>query len=204
MAYLGTWQRFNDFLFKLDRKPDLWEDRASLFIAYLDDKGVQSNTIKSYISAIKTTLIHDNYKWQDNRILLNILTRGCRVINDRVRTRLPIGCGLLELLLFEVKREFGDSQPYLETMYLALFALSYYGLFRVGEVCASDHSIKASNVQIALNKEKILIILHSSKTHHEGMQPQKVKITSNKSEQTGSYRKCHFCPFKLMQNYLKM
>ena len=127
---------------------------------------MQSQTVKTYVSAIKRVLIDDGYTWDNTKILLTSLTRGCRIINDRVRTRLPIQCNLLELILFEVQRIFTDSsQYYLEILYKALFALGYYGLFRVGELTLSPHVIKASNVHVATNQDKILIVLYTSKTH---------------------------------------
>ena len=112
----------------MDVKPGLWENRVSLFGAYLVEKGVQSSTLRSYVSGIKRTLIDDGYDWADKKILLTTLTWACKVINDRVKTRLPIRRNLLEILVFELERLL-DEQPYLEMLYKALFLLSYYGLF---------------------------------------------------------------------------
>ena len=105
-TYLSVWRQFNRFLINLDVKPTLWEDRTTLFIGYLTDKGMQSSSIKSYVSAIKKTLIMDNYDWHDNLVLVRSLAKACRIINDSVRTRLPIHCGLLEMILFEIQRYF--------------------------------------------------------------------------------------------------
>ena len=55
----------------------------------------------------------------DNKVLLNTLAKACKLVNDKVKTRLPIQNKLLELLLFEIERLY-DSQPYLETMYKTL------------------------------------------------------------------------------------
>ena len=94
--------------------------------------------------------------------------------NDVLKARMPIHCRLLELILFELGRHFGTlQQPYLNKLYQALFALGYYGLFRIGELVSGDHTIKAKNVHIAKNKEKILIILYTSKTHGKESRPQK-------------------------------
>ena len=203
-TYLCIWRSFNNFVIKLDKKPNKWEDRVSLFLAHLIDRGMQSSTVKSYVSAIKRTLVLDGYEWDDSAILLSTLTRACRLVNDKVCTRLPIRCGLLELLLFEVQRKY-SQQPFLQTMYMALFALSYYGLFRISELCitpTTNHAIKAKDVHVALNKEKILVYLRTSKTHGKGSHPQKIKITSNWTEKTGSYLHRNFCPFKLVSDYI--
>ena len=142
--YLSIWRQFNRFIMKLDRKPKLWEDRTTLFLGYLIEKGMQSSTIKSYVSAIKKTLLMDGYEWKDELIMVRSLAKACRIINDSVRTRLPIHCGLLEMLLFEVQRYFNTiNQPYLGLLYKTLFAISYYGLMRVGEVTKSQHVLKA-------------------------------------------------------------
>ena len=135
---------------------------------------------------------------------MSTLTWACRIINDKVKTRLPIQCGLLELLLFKVTRYFDGKQPYLECLYQTLFAICYYGLFRVGELTYSPHVIKAKDVHMAHNKDKLLIILYSSKTHSIAVRPQKVKITSNISEWSGSYHQRHFCPFNLMRRFMRM
>ena len=81
-TYLGIWRQFNKFVICLDRKPKLWEDRATLFAGYLIDKGTQSATVKSYISAIKKTLIIDGYNWNDNLVLVWSLARACKIVNE--------------------------------------------------------------------------------------------------------------------------
>ena len=201
--YLCVWRQFNKFIMSLDVRPKSWEDRATLFIGYLTDRGMQSATVKSYVSVIKRTLIDDKYKWQDSQVLVSSLTRACRLVNDKVKQRLPIKCGLLELILFKVER-ICSTQWYLECMYKALFTISYYGLMRVGEVTASTHVLKASNVHLARNKEKILLILYTSKTHNFGDRLQKIKITANREEKLGRYVHRHFCPFKIMKTYLDL
>ena len=204
-TYLVVWRQFNKFLVSLDYMPNDWEDRTTLFVAYLVQKGMQSGTVKSYISAIKRTLLNDGYNWKDNVVLLASLTKACKLINDKVQVRLPISCNLLEMILFEVQRVFRTSnQMYLDTLYKAIFALGYYGLFRVGELMQSVHSIKAGNVHMGTNKDKILVVLYSSKTHSKNNRPQKIKIIANNLERTGNYRQRNFCPFKLLRNYINI
>ena len=103
--YLGIWRHFNAFLIRLDTKTTgCWEDKVALFGAYLADQGVQSQTLKSYISAIKNVLKTDGYQWADKKILFSALVRGCKLKNDVVKTRLPIRFKLLDLIMFEVER----------------------------------------------------------------------------------------------------
>ena len=137
-TYLAIWRQFNKFLLSLDKMPTSWEYRTVLFVGYMVE--MQSGTIKSYVSAIKRTLLNDNYQWRDEKVQLSSLTRACKLKNDVVHTGLPIHCELLELILFEVKRKFrATNQPYLEQLYMALFTLGYYGLMRVGELTYSTH-----------------------------------------------------------------
>ena len=145
-------------------------------------------------------------------MLVTSLTRACRLINDRVETRLPIHCSLLEMILFELKRIY-ETQRYLLIMYRTLFAISYYGMMRVGEVTEGPHVLKAKNVHIAKNKNKILLVLYTSKTHGKNQRPQKITISSHKDSvklETKFNRKTrspvhrNFCPFDLMHRYLKI
>ena len=203
--YARIWRIFNSFLIRLDFRPKDWESRASLFIAHLVNEGLQSSTIKSYISAIKKTLVIDGYDWEDNKVLLGTLTRACRIINDVMKTRLPIHCSLLEMILFEFQRVY-STQVYLQLLYKAVFLLGYYGLMRVGELTVNEgnHTVKAANVHIATNKEKLLVVLYTSKTHSVAVKPQKIKIVSNRNERTGKYVQRNFCPFSVLRNYIQM
>ena len=181
---------------KLDTKPDSWEDQVLLFAAALVEDGYQSSMLRSYLLAIKTTLVDDNYDWDDNKILTNTLTRACWMLNDKVMIRLLIHKNLLELIIFELQRLM-DSQPFLLIMYKTFFLLAYYGLFRVGELAKGTHSLKAANVHIAQNKDKLLFILYSSKTHNVSNRPQKIKIST-----VPNCKQRFFCPFKSSREYL--
>ena len=165
---------------------------------------MQSSTLKSYFSAIKHVLKLDGYQWDDTKVLLSSLVRSCRLENDKVKTRLPIQKGLLEMILFEVDRHYDYtlSQPYLAVLYKAVFSLAYYGMLRVGEIAQGSHTIKACNIHLGNNKDKILIVLYSSKTHGKESRPQKVKISALPNINTNK-RKI-FCPFKIVTQYMKI
>ena len=183
-------------------KPNTWEERTSLFLAYLIENGAQSATIKTYKSAIKCILYEDNYAWDENKILITALTKACKLKNDVFHTRLPIKIRLLELILYEIQRAYA-KQPYLDILYKTIFVLSYYGMLRIGEVTASEHVIKAKNIHAAQNKQKILLVLYSSKTHGKESRPQKIKIAAKNEDIYGS--KAHsFCPFALTRTYLNV
>ena len=201
--YLSVWRHFNKFIIRLDYRPLKWEDRVALFCAYLIQKGLQSSTIKSYISAIKKILKDDGYIWDDKQGLLSSLTQACKLQNDKIKCRLPIQRGLLNLLLFELQRVLSPSQNYLLVLYRALFALAYYGLMRIGELAEGDHSVKAGNIEVALNKYKIKVILYTSKTHGQGSYPQKIKIQALDQYFSRDARRYRvFCPFLLVHQFL--
>ena len=65
-------EKFQHILIKLDKMPKTWEDRLSLYCAYMIQiKKLQSSTIKTYISVIKHVLITDGYDWDDGKMILN-------------------------------------------------------------------------------------------------------------------------------------
>ena len=172
------------------------------------EKGNKSVTLRSYVSAIKAILRADGYELHLEAVVLNTLTQGCKLVNDKVQTRLPIQVGLLDLILFEVGRKYAGNQPYLMILYQALFAIAYYGLFCIGELALSQHSIKGKDVHVAMNKNKILMMLYSSKTHGAESRPQKVKIQARAELDEESSRLARptrfFCPFDLMRCYIQL
>ena len=201
--YYGVWKNFNKFIIRLDKKPKSWEDRIILYTGFLVQNKRKSTTIRTYLSAIRSVRKDDGVTINEDRFLLNSLTRVCRLVNDRVRTRLPIQRGVLNVLLDEIATCFEkDNQLYLAALYRALFSPAYFGLFRVSEL-AGQHAVKAKDVQIAQNKSKLLFILHTSKTHGKGNKPQFIKISSSSTggaEVPG--RVDHKCPYLLLRQFL--
>ena len=83
-----------------------------------------------------------------------------------------------------------------------MFMFLYYGLMRIGEVAKGCHSIKARNVHSARNKNKILLVLFSSKTHGRESRPQFIKIT-----ELGNSRHVSdltYCPFSITNKFLDL
>ena len=199
--YYCVWRKFNEFYIKLDSKPTNWEDRIVLYIGYLIQENKQSQTIKSYISALKRVLREDGISLNEDRFLLSALTKACKLKNDRVRFRLPIQKGMVKVLLKAVKKIFliENNQPYLQKLYAALFSTAYFGLFRVGELTSGTHPVLAKDVHIGRNKKKLLFILRSSKTHGLYSMPQSVKITSRKRQNCFQE---NYCPFEILREFL--
>ena len=148
-------------------------------------------------------LREDDYNWDQNKVLITSLTRACKLQNDRLTCRMPIQKGLFELILFELKRTKAlIGQPYLQILYRALFSLAYYGLMRIGELADSSHSLKACNVHTGINKNKILLVLYTSKTHGLDTYPQRIKISA--ADNALMTTKRVLCPFEAVRTYLSV
>ena len=184
-----------------------------LFVGHLVDTKRQSQTVRSYISAIRNVLRDEGVILQEDNFLLNSLMRACRLCNDKVHTRLPIQKGMLSVLIKFIRVAFNErGQSYLATLYSTMLSTAYYGLFRVSELTKDKHNVLARNVQIAKNKKKLLFMLRSSKTHGEESPPQIIKISSSSHQQIGAKKaerqvndqSLHFCPYQLLNDYREL
>ena len=162
-----------------------------LFVGYLISNNRKSTTIKSYISAIRAVLRDDGETLNENMYLIASLTKACKFKNDTVGTRLPIRKYVLRMLVDNLHKIFlpQGQQPYLVTLYKALFMTAYFGLFRVRELTYTDskHMLKAKDVHIGKKKKKMMFVLRTSKTHWHDQKPQVIK-SSEKSSVTATTR----------------
>ena len=131
-------------------------------------------------------------------MLLSALTRTSKLYNDQFYHRFPIQSRLLDVILHELERAY-TKQPYLEVMYKTIFMLLYYGLMRIGELALGPHTLRASDVYNNNVKRKLLLLLHSSKTHGRDTAPQRIKIAATRS--SGSYSNA-YCPFDITHKYM--
>ena len=69
---------------------------------------------------------------------------------------------------------------------------------RVDELTFSQQIAKAANIHVAMNKNKIMVVLYSSKMHSIGHLKQKIKISANDSCKIN----CNFCPFQMLREYI--
>ena len=208
-CYYSAWKSFNHFFIRLDTKPETWEERLILFIGYLIQENKQSQTIRSYVSAIKKVLRDDDIILNENKLLITSLTKACKVKNDQIRTRLPIRKGMLRIILRTTDNFFETAnQPFLSILYKALFSTAYFGLLRVGEITSGSHPILVQDVELAENKRKILLILRTSKTHGLGSKPQMVKISNHRINSHNYNRNREvskeYCPYRILRNYINI
>ena len=214
--YYSVWKTFNEFYIHLDIKPKEWADRLTLFIGYLIEfKKVKSQTVRSYISAIKTVLKDDGIEIQEDAYLLSSLVRACKYKNDTINTRLPIQKSLLiEILKFTEDYYIQQGQFYLSVLFKALFISAYFGLFRVSEITmtSSEHAVRVTDVHVGKNK-KFLFILRTSTTHCKSNKPQMIKISMKgevveKRRQQKNPKKGktagRFCPYEILKEYTRI
>ena len=201
--YHNIWMIFNKFFLRLDVKPLDWGHRLILFAGHLVETGKKSTTIRSYLSVIRSILKVEGIDEDADTYVLNALTRACKLENDIVTARLPISRDMLEMLIKKIP-DVVSNQPYLITLYRALFLTTYIGLFRIGEVTSSPHAIKAKDVFIGTNKNKLLFILRSSKTHCKADKPQSVKIDCKTINQDAYSpdKLIKTCPFEALRTYI--
>ena len=205
-TYHRVWKLFAKFYQKLDIKPKRWEERIVLFAGFLiEQKKLRSATVKSYLSAIRSVLQEDKIELDENQFLITSLTRACKLRNDKVITRLPVDKSLLHSILDKADKYFNKKgQIYWKILFKAMTVSAYYGMLRIGEIAKSQHVIKAINVHIGENKDNILFVLNSSKTHTEGDEPQKIKISSKPivTDRRNTTPNSQHCPFRLINEYL--
>ena len=89
--------------------------------------------MKSYISAIKAVLADVDVELSEDRVLLNSLTRACKLKYDTAHTRLKIKKSLLQAIIHTTLKIY-DDQPYLLILYRTMILTAYFGLFRIGEI----------------------------------------------------------------------
>ena len=90
----------------------------------------------------------------------------------------------------------------MSNLFKAVFVLAYYGLMRMGELVkgVGDHALKAKNIHVGMNKNKILMILYSSKMHDQANAPQKIRISALDGTYDFGVRRI-FCPFTIVRTY---
>ena len=99
-------------------------------------------------------------------------------------------------------------QSFLYKLYAAIFLSAYFGLLRISEIAKGLHTLLARNVHVGVNKNKILFVLQSSKTHTKGDKPRLIKIQATplqtyKKQGSNKPKKLQLnCPFKTLKDYI--
>ena len=120
---------------------------------------------------------------------------------------LPITKPLLGLILDNLD-DLLDDQPKLRELYKVIFSMSYHGLLRIGELVTGNHPILVTDVHQGKNKDKLQIVLRSSKMHTRADPPQTIKIESIKSKDNKKLVKLtdnpRHCLNRIVDSYIKI
>ena len=68
-----------------------------------------------------------------------------------------------------------------------------------GEMASGDHPVKAKDVHVGGNKQKILLMLFTSKTHGVYTKPQEIKIWAD-----AQLKNTKYSPFEVTRQYAKV
>lgn len=169
-----------------------------LYATFLADVGTASATVSSYMSALRYVLRHDGVVINNDSCKLSSIIKACKLHNDVVSVRMPIGFNLHNLILREIEEIFlSQGQPYLSALYRAITVMGYYGMMRISEL-VGKHAVITEDVKISKNllKRKVKCILRSSKTHHTGHSPQLIEIVPDDQVLGTS-----LCPFNILKTF---
>lgn len=205
LTYHTIWKGFLLFLTEFDQLPENWEDKLVLYAAFLGDTQHKLATISAYISAIKYKLIHDGYTLNEDKAKLASIVRTSKLKNQQVHNRMKITRAILKDLMDAVELKY-CNQPYLCALYKCMFTFAYFGLFRIGEIAKGTHTLLAADGHAFNNRKWVIqLVLRSSKMHNRGDRPQIVRIP-NKVDKKEVYglASTKYCPYTILQNYLKV
>ena len=77
--------------------------------------------------------------------------------------------------------------------------------FELGELVKGLHAVKARDVDVGANKNKLMFVLHTSKTHNKGVKPQVIKIKSIHSDKNAEHKQnMKYCPFNAIKQYVQI
>lgn len=165
------------------------------FLSYMRFKCYAHRTASTYLSAIRFK--HRALGFVDNAadVITNKMLEGYRRLNPVVDSRRPITYELLCDICANL--QYVCSSQFEATLFRAAYCLAFFGLFRVGELVFSSHSLldaplKVSDVQF--DKASFQVQLRRSKTNQHGA-PQFVPIISTSTIA---------CPVAAMKAYLRI
>ena len=202
----GSWNVYDNCISKFSQfrfQHDLLESwpvpiqHILLFIAFLSLHGFAPSTISTHISAI--AFIHKLNGWSDlnNSFIISKVKEGCRRINNREDSRLPITFSMLTQLIQKL-RPLCNSFDF--TLFRASFLLAFFCFLRISEYAGRSRYADTSRVlQVDdircpdQNCPSLLVRLRVSKTDQRGR-----SVTLKVAPLSGS----SICPVKAMIDYL--
>ena len=192
-------QKFIDFRIQFQLVP-VWpapEVHIIMFISYLSSENFAPSTINSHVSAL--SFVHNINGWDNptDSFLIKKLKEGCRRVNHRVDSRLPITPSLLSKLVKILPVICKSS--YEVQLFTAAFLLAFFGFLRVGEFASTDRSGTndfklIARDDIAVSGSCLSLRIRYSKTDQRGVQSW-LRIEGSSTP--------HLCPVLAVTNFLE-
>ncbi len=201
VAYKKCIERFIEFrqIFNLHACWPVEQQQIVMFIAYLSLEGRAPSSINLHISAL--AYVHKMNNWKDptDSFVISKLKEGCRRLNPREDSRLPITPQILTKLISILPSICNSG--YEVFLFKAAFLLAFFGFLRVGEFTAASKSADCSRI---LSVEDI-------KVGESGMSHLEVRVRYSKTDQRGttvllrvdSASDILLCPVNAMLQYLQ-
>jgi len=174
-------------------------DQLAQFVAYMSLGGLSSRTAELYLSAISFQCKTSNLQDTTKHFIVTKLIEGFRRTSKAKRLRLPITYSLLESILTKLPAVCRDE--YESCLFSAVFALAFFGFFRVGELAvAKQNSVDVSKVvgiqDITFEAEDkaLLVLVRFSKTDQLG------RGVTLRLGRTNS----DICPVRVVKRFLTM
>ena len=136
-----------------------------MFTAQLIQEGRAGQTVRSYVSAVRSILKEDGIKLtHDYQPLISLLQSTKYTTKPSGQIRLPIQWGLVKLIADDMDNHYSGVDSYSNIMLKAILMAGYFGLLRIGEMTDSEsnHTIKFCDVHFERQRSKILMVLHTS------------------------------------------
>jgi hypothetical protein len=166
-----------------------------LFIAHLNNIGLQYSTIRSYISAISFTHRLAHSPDPTTSLVVTKTLQGLQNINKDIPSNslLPITKPLLHRLIDILP--LATSSPYTQVLMKSLFLLTYYACLRAGEAVISATDSHTINLEQISRLQEAYSISFTSYKHSNHNMP---KIILSK-QPTPKY-----CPVVALDQYLNL
>ena len=162
-----------------------------VYLTYLRIKGFAPATITTYVSAIGYIHKVNGLVDPTTQFIIQKTLSSINRLHATTDSRLPITQFILFRLLQSMDKII--SLPYHITLLQAMFAVAFYGLFRIGEITKQKNGSVCINMdQVRVYQDRIVITIKDFK-HNKRNQPFEIVLHKQNS---GA------CPYLLLLNYL--
>ena len=161
------------------------------YLSYLSLKGLAPSTITTYISAVGYVHKMNSLPDPTNSFVIQKVLAAINRSQKTCDSRLPITQFLLNRLLDATELVVTDL--YQRHLTKAMFALAFYGLFRIGEITIQTSGIVPLSLkQVQVSNDKVIISITDFK-HNKTNKPFDIVI-----HKVGG----QFCPYLILIHYL--